>query len=287
MSYVILTDAACDLDPGMGSQADFAFIPMRYMQGGESCYYAPMMDSKAAKEFYEKQRSGMQCSTSQIPPYHYETAMSSWLEKGYSVLYLALSGGLSSTYLTAGMTGKKLQEQYPGLTVSVIDTKAATGGMGILAERAIRNRAAGMGIRENAADIENAVRHIHHWFLVSDLMYLQRGGRISAAAATAGTLFHVHPLLQIDPDGKLKVIGKARGNHKAVRELIESYEGTRTEKTDDPVYVVDADAPDVGELIQNKLLGMHPGLTIRRCMLSPIIGTHTGPGMAAIIHIGK
>ena len=287
MSYVILTDAACDLDPGMNSEAGFAVVPMEYLQGSETCSHTPYADSQLLKEFYNRQRDGILSKTSQIAAFQYETVMRSWLDRDYSILYLALSGGLSSTYQTARLTGEKLQSQYPGLTVSVIDTKAATGGMGILAERAVRNRKAGMSIQDNTADIHNAIQHIHHWFLVSDLMYLQRGGRISAAAASVGTLFHVHPILAIDTDGKLKVIGKARGKHKAIRELTERYDRYCTEEMDDPVYVVDADAPDVGDLIQDKLLKNHPNLAIRRCTLSPIIGTHTGPGMAAIIHIGK
>ena len=287
MNYAILTDAACDLDPGMSNEAGFAVVPMEFIQGSETCSHTPFADTQLLKEFYNRQRDGILSKTSQIAAFQYETVMRSWLDRNYSVLYLALSGGLSSTYQTARLTGEKLQSQYPGLFVSVIDTKAATGGMGILAERAVRNRENGMSILENTADIQIAVQHIRHWFLVSDLMYLQRGGRISMAAASVGTLFHVHPILTIDTDGKLKIIGKARGKHKAVRELTERYDRYSTEETSDPVYVVDADAPDIGEMIQDKLLKNHPNLTIRRCTLSPIIGTHTGPGMAAIIHIGR
>lgn len=286
MNYVILTDSACDLSYDLKGLPDLDFIPMGYLQGGEPYSHMLFADSRAVKEFYSRQREGILAKTSQITSFKYEAVMRSWLDKGCSVLYLALSGGLSSTYQTASLTGIKLQNQYPGLRVIVIDTKAATGGMGILTERALRNRMAGMDIHENAMDLENAVLHLHHWFLVDDLAYLQRGGRISMAAAAVGTLFHVHPILQIDTGGKLKVIGKARGNHKAVRELMEHYEKYRTEDMNDPVYVVDGDAPETGDLIEKKLSKNHPGLIIRRCTLSPVIGAHTGPGLAAIIHIG-
>ena len=287
MRYVILTDSACDLDFEISSQPDLDFISMGYLQGSELYSHMPFDDPLAVKKFYNRQREGIPAKTSQVASSKYESVMRSWLDKGCSVLYLALSGGLSSTYQAARLTGIMLQKQYPGLRIIVIDTKATSGGMGILTERAIRNRTAGMSIQENAADLENAVFHLHHWFLVSDLAYLQRGGRISGATATAGTLFQIRPILQIDTDGKLKIIGKARGSHKAVRELTEHYEKDRTEKASDPVYVVDGDAPEIGKLIQDKLLDDYPGLAIRRCTLSPIIGAHTGPGLAAIIHIGN
>lgn len=72
-----------------------------------------------------------------------------------------------------------------------------------------------------------------------------------------------------------------------MKELLMHYEEARNDGSADPVYVVDADAPETGDDLQQKLLRKHPELTIRRCTLSPIIGAHTGSGMAAVIHIGK
>ncbi len=156
-----------------------------------------------------------------------------------------------------------------------------------MVERAVKNRSAGMSIHENAANLMDAVKHIHHWFMVQDLMYLQRGGRISAATAAAGSVFHIRPILQIDSSGKLQMIRRAHGTNKAVNLLLEYYEENRAAASGDPVYVVDADAPEISEKVSEKLLTAHPELSIRRRSLSPIIGAHTGPGMAAIIHLGK
>lgn len=287
MDYVIMSDAACDLASGLAGQDNLDFIPMEYTKGPETLTFVPESSNMDLKGFYDGQRKGDLTKTTQISPEKYESSMRSWLEKGYSILYLALSSGLSSTYQTACMICQRLQKAYPQLEIVSLDTRSATGGMGILMERAIRNREAGMKIRENTADLTEAVRHIHHWFLVQDLMYLQRGGRVSATVATVGTVFHIRPVLRIAPDGKLQTIDKARGNRKAVSLLLDRYEQNRTDAYADPVYVIDADAPEIGDQIQKKLLSRYPDLTIRRCTLSPIIGAHTGPGMAAIIHIGQ
>ncbi|MBR3430072.1 MAG: DegV family protein [Clostridia bacterium] len=285
--YVILSDAACDLERGVMKQENLEMIAMEYIQDTEIVQYTPTDSVQPIKKFYDAQRNGSLAKTSQIPPKTYEDVMRPWLERGFSVLYLALSSGLSSTYQTACAAGEKMQKQYPGLRIIAVDTKAATGGMGILTERAVRNRAAGMTISENAQNLCKAVGQLHHWFLVQDLKYLQQGGRISAATAMVGTVFRIHPILEIDSDGRLQTIGKARGKHKAMRELLDHYEAFRTDSCADPVYVIDADAPEIGNILQQKLLERHPELTIRRCTLSPIIGAHTGPGMAAIIHIGR
>ncbi len=287
MDYVILSDAACDLDPAAVKQENLDFIPMDYTRGTETLSHTPGAAPLLLKAFYEGQRKGDLTKTTQISPQRYEAAMRSCLDKGFSVLYLALSGGLSSTFQTAQKVGKELSGLYPEQKIVALDTKAATGGMGILVERAVRNRASGMNIMENALDLTEAIQHIYHWFMVPDLMYLMRGGRISAAAATTGTVFHIRSVLEIDQEGKLKTIGKARGDHKTIRELLEYYEIHHLDNSPDPVYVVDADAPEIGDRIREKLLSRHPELVIRRSTLSPIIGAHTGPGMAAILHIGK
>ncbi len=257
MGYVILTAAACDLEPIFMKETHLGFIPMEYTQENRTQTWSQDAKAQDLQAFYSGQRRGELVRTSQVSPYTYETAMCPWLDRGFSVLYLALSGGLSSTFTTACFVSEKLQDRYPGLNVIIVDTKAATGGMGIMVERALRNRAAGMSIHENTANLMDAVKHIHHWFLVQDLMYLQRGGRISIATAAAGSVFHICPILQIDLSGKLQMIGRARGTNKAVNLLLEHYEENRTEASGDPVYVVDADAPEISDRISEKLLTAH------------------------------
>lgn len=287
MPYVILTDAACDVDDSVLNRADIGFIPMEYSLENEMRTCQPPEPPTIIKSFYDGQRRGDLTKTSQISPWDYEMAMLPWLEKGYSILYLALSGGLSSTCYTADAVCGPLRERFPDAAILVLDTKAATGGMGLLLERAIRNRGIGMDIHKNAEDLREAIPHLHHWFMVQDLQYLQRGGHVSTITAAVGTVLRLCPILQIDTDGALQVIGRVRGTHKAARELVDRYEASCAEQVCDPVYVLDADAPELGDELRERLLNRHPDLTIRRCSLSPIIGAHTGPGMAAIVHLGQ
>ena len=287
MKYAILADAACDVEPVVLKKPEVGIIPMEIMQGDRTSKYIPVASSETVKAFYAAQRCGEFAKTSKISPYDYEAAMRPWLDKGYSLIYLALSDGLSSTCQTAELVAKALEEEYPGQSVAVIDTKSATGGMGILLERAMRNREAGMSLSENKQNLIDAIKHIHHWFLVQDLDYLKKGGRISAATAAVGSALHIRPILQIDQYGKLVTIARAHGTHKAVNDLLERYKKYREGGNADPVYVLDADAPEIGDMLEEKLLALEPCLTVRRCTLSPIIGAHTGPGMAAIVHIGR
>lgn len=285
--YVIMMDVSGDVDPAFAAANEILFIPMDYSLGNEMRKCSSMESNEILKLFYDGQRGGELTKTTQISPFMYIENVSPFLKQGRSVLYLALSSGLSNTFQSACLAARELKDAYPDCEFIPIDSLAATGGMGVLIERAVRNRKNGMSLQDNVSDIIASTHRMHHWFLVQDLMYLKRGGRISAATAAIGTMLSVKPILCINSDGKLETINKKRGNKQAVLELINKYKETRDPDSVDPVYVIDADDEELGEQLKQELLSLYPELTIRRCKLSPIIGAHTGPGMAAICHFGK
>ena len=287
MDYRILMDVSGDIIPSFAEEQQIGFLPMEYTIGGENRVLRAMESPEILKKFYDGQRSGDLTQTTQITPGQYEEYFETYLKEGFSVLYLSLSSGLSSTFGSACLAAENLREKYPELSVIPIDTLAATGGMGVLTERAARNRNRGMSIEENAADLREAVRHIQHQFMVQDLMYLRRGGRISGAEAVLGTALSIRPVMKIDTTGKLVVIEKKRGNRQAIRALLEEFEKHYDPDTEDVIYIVDGDADETAAALHDGILENHPDAEIRRMGLSPIIGAHTGPGMAAILYIGK
>lgn len=286
-NYVIYMDVSGDIDPLYARENNVRFIPMDYSLGNEMRKCEAMEPKDILKKFYDGQRGGELTKTTQISPYMYESYMDTIMADGTSVLYLSLSSGLSSTFSSACIARSALEEKHRDAKFIPIDTLAATGGMGVLCERAVNNKKKGMSLEENAEDIMAATHRIRHWFLVQDLMYLRRGGRIGTATAAIGTMLNVKPILKIDVDGTLVTINKKRGNKQAVLDLIANYENSRDPESTEPVYVIDADDEEIGNSIEIALIEKYPGIKIRRCTLSPIIGAHTGPGMAAICHLGK
>lgn len=286
MEYLIIMDVSGDVDAKVAEENNIKFIPMEYSLGDEMRVSEGIEPADIMKAFYDGQRHGDLTKTSQISPYMYEQYMEPYFEEGYSVLYLCLSSGLSSTYQSACMAKEALKDRYPNQDFYPIDTLAATGGMGVLLERAIRNRANGMSIQENYEDVVAAVKKIHLWFMVQDLMYLKRGGRVSATTAVIGSALNVRPVLKVDEQGKLVTIAKKRGNKAAANEVYANFKEYYDENSDDAIYVIDADDVELGDSLRDKILVDYPNATVRRCTLSPIIGAHTGPGMAAICHMG-
>ncbi len=287
MNYVIFADVSLDIDPAFAREQDIQYVPMEYMLGSETCHCDRPESDEMMHQYYEKLRNKIPTQTSQITPYHYTAVFEPYVKENRPILYLSLSSGLSNTYESARMAVETLKDTYGEAEIEVVDSLGATGGMGLLAECACQNRAKGMTLKENAAWLREHARNVNYWFKVEDLMYLKRGGRISAATAIMGTALNIKPILTILADGKLDTIAKKRGNKQAYRYIIDQFDRTYDPSLSQTAYICCADCQNEAELLKQMVLEKHPEMTVRITMLSPIIGAHTGPDMLSLIHFGK
>lgn len=285
--YIICMDASGDIIREIAQENGIEFVPMEYSLGEEMRTSHGCEDETVLKRFYDGQRGGDLTRTSQISPFMYEEYFGKFLKEGKSVLYFCLSSGLSATYEGSMLAARNLKETYPGKEVLPIDTLAATGGIGILAERAAENRKKGMSLHENFDAVTALVPKLRHFFMVQDLMYLKRGGRVSAATAIVGSALNIKPMLKIDENGKLVTIDKKRGNKAAMMSLFSYFKDNYNPELGNTVYICDADTPQLAEALAEKVKAEAPDVAVRRTMLSPIIGAHTGPGMLSMILLGK
>ena len=286
MSYLIVMDASADIDSKVFIEEDIRFIPMQYSLNEEMRKSKGIESEELLKSFYDSQRSGELTKTTQITPYQYINFFSKLLNEGYSILYLSLSSGLSSTYQSAMLAASELNDEHKDEKVYVVDSLGATGGIGVLLELACKYRKEGKSIEENCALLNNAKLKLHHFFMVQDLMYLKRGGRVSGATAVVGTVLGIKPILKIDENGKLVNFAKRRGNKLALEELAKLF-NENYELNDSPIYIVDGDAKELGDFLASEIKKLIPEAVVKRNMLSPIIGAHTGPGLVAVCFIGK
>ena len=286
MSYLIVMDASADIDSKVFIEEDIRFIPMQYSLNEEMRESKGIESEELLKSFYDSQRSGELTKTTQITPYQYINFFSKLLNEGYSILYLSLSSGLSSTYQSAMLAASELNDEHKDEKVYVVDSLGATGGIGVLLELACKYRKEGKSIEENCALLNNAKLKLHHFFMVQDLMYLRRGGRVSGATAVVGTVLGIKPILKIDENGKLVNFAKRRGNKLALEELANLFKDNY-DLNDSPIYVVDGDAKELGDFLASEIKKLIPEAVVKRNMLSPIIGAHTGPGLVAVCFIGK
>lgn len=286
MSYLIFSDVSLDIDKNFAADHDIKYVPMEYVLGEETFYCDKPESDSMMHNYYDKLRQKVKTQTSQITPTHYMDLFEPLIKEGNDIIYLSLSSGLSNTYESACLAAQNLKEDYKDAVIEVVDSLSATGGMGLLVESAFANKEAGMSVTENAEWLRKHALNVRHWFKVEDLMYLKRGGRVSAATAVVGTALNIKPILCINREGKLDTIDKKRGNKLALKALVDKFESTYDPSISDIVYISCADCMKDAQTLKEMILEKHPELKVRMTMLSPIIGAHTGPDMLALIHYG-
>ena len=284
--YVIVTDAAVDVDLDIARDGGVKIIPMSFSVGDKMKSFSGVLSASDYMDFYYGQRQGDLTKTTNLTVEDFENYFRALAKKGSSILYISLSSGLSISIDAAMSARKAIKAEYPDVEIKVLDSLSATGGMGIYVERAILNREQGMSLDENYKYLEMMQNHVHVWFFVQDLGYLRRGGRISAAKTVVGNMLNIKPVLMINQKGQLVTYKNARGTDKAKNMIFELFK-EHYEAVDDPIYVIDSDATTDADDIVELLKRFNPLGDIRRRTLSPIIGAHTGPGMVAICHSGK
>ena len=184
-TYEIYVDASVDIENRYIEENNIHFIPMKYMIDDREYVMDRQQTEEELEHFYQCMKEGAVTGTSQITPFTYDQVFRAEAEKGHDVLYLCLSSGLSSTYSSSLNAAQAVMEDYPDIKIESVDTLGATGGVGLLLMQAIKGRGEGKTVEENAAFLRKIVPDIGFWFMVEDLEYLKRGGRVSATAAFA------------------------------------------------------------------------------------------------------
>lgn len=285
-TYQIFTDATADLsEQMMKGLPPVEIIPMQVELGGCEYTYGPNGNITVA-EFYALQREGKFATTSQINPTVYFQAFEPCLRKEMDILYLCFSSGMSGTIQSARLCVEELKEHYPERRILCIDTLCASVGEGFLVREAARKQAEGYDL-EALSDwvMENRLK-VCHWFTVDIFDHLRHGGRVSAAAATMGTLLNIKPLLHVDEQGKLAVMEKPRGRRKAIASKMTRMKQGWIPELGSLVVIGHGDCLEEAELLRQEVLKRFPESEIYLAEIGPIIGAHTGPGMLAVIYWG-
>ena len=282
--YVIITDSGCDLSADMVEALGVDVLPMRLLIDGNEYNHYHDYRELSMNAFYEKVRAGHFGQTSCVSTGVIAEAMESYIQKGMDVLYLSLSSGLSGSYTSACLAADTVKEDYPDAVIHVIDTKAVSVGIGMLVYMAAQNKKKGMSIEDNAKYLEEHSNNICHYFMVDDLKYLQKSGRISTISAIAGTAVGIKPIFIMNDEGKIAVTAKVRGTKVATKRLAEAV----AEKCNDAsmMFIVHMDNKSGADALSERIKEKYPNTQIVVNNVGPIIGNHTGFGTLAVIFHG-
>ena len=274
----IMTDNAANLPPELREQYNIRELRLTYTVDGR------LIDGSApfdGHDFYEAMRRGAEVKTSMISPAAARDAIEPALAAGDDVLFLGISGGVSGTCWGVGLVAQELAAEYPGRRVQVLDTRGASLGEGLVVLEAAQMAQQGADMDTIIARAETLCGKMRQHFMVDDLKFLRKGGRLSGAAALAGTLLQIKPILQGDENGKIVVRTKERGRKKAMDTLVALYNELVEDKSA-PVGISHAAAP--AEALHLTTLLRQSGCTgpILTVCHEPVTGAHVGPGMLAM-----
>lgn len=286
-SYVIISGATGDMPRSVIEEYDIHVIPMTVRVGERDYMYHPDEKELTCKDFYAELSAGAESVTTQITPVVFKEVFETYLKAGKDVLYIAFSSGLSGTVNSARLVAQELSEDYPERKIECIDSLCASIGEGFLVYLAGKLRKEGKSFEEVAAYVKENCTKVCHWFSVDDLLHLKRGGRLSGFEAAVGTALKIKPVLSVDREGKLTVVAKVRGTKKGMEYLKERLISDGIDTANQTVMVGHADVPEIAEQLKEQLLAEGLVKDVIISNVGPIIGTHVGSGMFALVFLGE
>ncbi|MBO5079036.1 MAG: DegV family protein, partial [Oscillospiraceae bacterium] len=181
----------------------------------------------------------------------------------------------------------ELQEKYPDRKVNVVDTLCASLGQGLLVWYACKKRDEGLTLEELTTWCEDNKLNLCHWFTVDDLMYLKRGGRVSAATALVGTMLKIKPVLHVDDEGHLINVSKTRGRKASIDALAAKMGQTAIPGANDTVFICHGDCQEDAEYLAAQVKEKYGVKDVFIYYVGAVIGSHSGPGTLALFYLGE
>lgn len=267
----IVTDSTCNLPPETLEKYDIHVIPQILNWGGQSLQDGVDITTE---DFYDRLATSSELpTTSQPSPGQFHEFFSEVAESADSIVGLFVSENLSGT-LASAHAAKAMMDDYP---LEIVDSKSASLGLGLLAMSAGRAAQAGMSAPEIAAQARAEVPTLRVLFVVDTLEYLHKGGRIGGAQRLMGSLLSIKPVLHIE-DGRIEPMASVRTKKKAVKHMTDAFSAEVAGKSRVHAGVIHARAPEAAaELAQWVQETANPDELVV-AELSPVIGTHVGPG---------
>jgi DegV family protein with EDD domain len=263
MAVRVVTDSACDLPPALCVELGIEVVPLTIRFGADELVDRVELTNAAFWERLAAPSVGA-----------FESTFRELNESGADgIVCINLSSRMSATMQSAQIAAKALDGVCP---VTVIDSKSASMGIGMLCVEAAKHARDGADLDTVVAAVENARERGHLLFTVDTLEYLRKGGRIGGAQAMLGSMLSIKPVITVR-DGAVEPVGKVRTRSKALRSVVDQVK----ERPVESLCVLHAQAPDVNDFIA-MLEPIVPNTEIVVGEIGPVVGVHTGPGTIGV-----
>ncbi len=281
----LIIDSCCDLPADLVESYDVEVMPFTYiMDDGD--HLDDLWTSMKPHDFYERMRKGESPTTSQVPVATIQATLEKAAKGGVPTVFVCFSSCLSGTFESILNTWDSMKKDYPDFELHIVDSKLASVAEGLLVMEAVRQCDRGLTASELAEWVREARYYVHGYFTLDGLETLRRGGRIPDVAAVAGAKLDIKPILSFDIDGRLAFFGAARGRKKSLKQLMHIFEERFDANSQNAVIIGAADATKEQKMLVDQVLKMPIEVAMWQCSIGPVIGSHVGPEMMAVVFWG-
>lgn len=284
MALRIVTDSASDIPKGIIDEYGLHVIPTPVVIEEEDYF-----DGKTIfpEEFYDILRSGKDIKTYHINSQMFYDNFLPYAKSNDEVIYICFSTGIAGTFNAANIAKTELLEEYPNFDLTIIDSKCASLGFGIVTYYALQMQKKGASKEEIIEAIEWHCQHMEQIFTVKTLEYLLKGGRLSKTSAIAGSLLDIKPILQVNDIGALEAIEKVRGRHKSLKRLVGIVGERGKDLSKQIIGIAHGDDAETMEEVKEMLRDTYGCKNFVDNYVGCAIGAHTGPGIIGIIFLNE
>lgn len=273
----IITDSATDLPKSYIEEHKLHVIPtpvviddVDYFDGatiqtGE--FYTILDDIKRDVKTYH------------INPDMFTKAFTPYAQAGDSVIYLCFSTGIAGTYNAANIAKNNVLDDYPDFDLTIIDSKSASIGFGLLVSKLVTMLEKGASKEEIIEAADYFISHIRHVFTVQTLAYLIKGGRLTKFKGAIAETLDMKPILEVDKNGALSVVKTVRGRKKSIRSLIDYAKEYGYHLENQEIAVCHGEDPDSLAMMQSLIEEEFHPKSILVAIVGCAIGAHTGRGI--------
>ena len=277
MTVKIVTDSVADLPSQVVKELGITVVPLNVRFGTE--VYRDGIDL-TTEQFYDKLVHSQALPVTSVPsPGSFAEAYDKLAEETDEILAIIVSAKLSGTYEVAlqsiGLMKRKCR-------VEVIDSQWAVMAQGFIVMKAAKAAKTGASLDEVIDVTRKTIPRVDFLAAFDTLEYLKRGGRIGRAQAFLGSMLRVNPLITLK-DGVVEPAGRTRSRAKAIERL---YHFAMSYSHIEEIAVEDSACPDEAEALVERLSSEFPKERIYRSKTTPVIGTHTGPGLLLVTILG-
>lgn len=273
MTVNIVTDSVSDIPPEISQELGITVVPL-YVHFGEQTYKDGI--DLTTEEFYHKlETSPVLPRTSAPGPGVFAPIFDRLAKETNEILVITLSQKFSAVY-QAALQGIELMKEK--CQVTVVDSKTAIMGQGLLVTEAAKEALSGANLQKIVDNLYRRIGLVHIRATMDTLKYLAMGGRIGKAQAFLGSVLRVNPILGIK-NGEAFPFSRERSRAKAIEAL---YKFSTSFASVKALAVEHALNSDEAKALAERIASVFSKVPLYKSMVSPVIGTHTGPGILSV-----